>query len=101
MPLMIATVKNHLPTSRSPFVVRSNRSEVVEFGRLVEILAASRTTVSRAETVAVMQLYKEELRKQLAEGRTVKTPTGSLYERRRKRGFARRALSSAGRGEQP
>jgi len=79
MPLMIATVKNHLPTSRSPFVVRSNRSEVVEFDRLVEILAASRTTVSRADIVAVMQLYKEELRKQLAEGRTVKTPTGSFY----------------------
>jgi len=79
MPLNIFVLKNYLSTSPEPFVVRSNCTDIVEFDRFVDIMAESRTTVSRADIVAVMQVYKEELRKQLFEGRMVKTPTGSFY----------------------
>ncbi len=42
-------------------------------------MAAGRTALSQIEILGAMRLYKEELQKQLAEGRTVKTPTGSFY----------------------
>jgi hypothetical protein len=47
--------------------------------RLVDIMAKGRTTLTKTDIVAAMQLYGEELQKQLAEGRTVKTPAGSFY----------------------
>jgi hypothetical protein len=79
MALKIAVLKNHLPNCPSPYVVRSGCSDIVEYERLVEIMAKSRTTLSQTDIKAAMQLYKEELQKQLAEGKTVKTPTGSFY----------------------
>jgi hypothetical protein len=79
MALNISVRKNHLPTCVNPFIVRSDSSEVVEFDRLVEIMAKGRTTLTKTDIVAAMQLYKEETIKQLADGKTVKTPTGSFY----------------------
>jgi len=79
MALKIAVLKNSLKTCPSPFIVRSDSSDVVEFERFVEIMAAGRTTLSQTDIRAAMQLFKEELQKQLAEGKTVKTPTGSFY----------------------
>jgi hypothetical protein len=79
MALKIAVFKNFLPNCPSPFIVRSDSSDVVEFDRFVEIMAAGRTTLTQTDIVAAMQLFKEELQKQLAEGKTVKTPTGSFY----------------------
>ena len=79
MALKIAVLKNFLKTCPSPFVVRSDSSDVVEYERFVEIMAAGRTALSQIEILGAMQLYKEELQKQLAEGKTVKTPTGSFY----------------------
>jgi hypothetical protein len=79
MALKIAVRKNHFPNSLSPFVVRSASSDVVEYDKLIEIMAKGRTTISQIDIIAVMQLYKEELQKQLAEGKTVKTPTGSFF----------------------
>ena len=75
MALKIAVVKNHLPNKASPYFIRSGTSDVVEFDRFVEIMAEGRTTLSQTDIVAAMQLYKEELQKQLSEGKTVKTPT--------------------------
>jgi len=79
MPLKIAILKNFLKTCPSPFVVRSDSSDVVEYERFVEIMAAGRTALSQIEILGAMRLYKEELQKQLADGKTVKTPTGSFY----------------------
>jgi hypothetical protein len=79
MALKIAVLKNHLPTCPSPFIVRSGTSDVVDFDRFLDIMAKGRTTLSRTDILATMQLYKEELQKQLSEGKTVKTPTGSFY----------------------
>jgi hypothetical protein len=79
MALKIAVVKNYLPSNPRPFVVRSDCSDVIEYDRLIEIMAKGRTTLSKTDILAAMQLYKEELQRQLAEGTTVKTPTGSFY----------------------
>lgn len=79
MALKIAVLKNNFPGCLSPFVVRSENSDIVEYDKLVEIMAKGRTTLSQIDIVAVMQLYKEEVQRQLAEGKTVKTPTGSFF----------------------
>lgn len=81
MPLKISIRENHLPASaaQSPFIVFSNSSDVVEFDRFVDIMAKGRTTLTKTDILAVMQLYREELQNQLSEGRTVKTPTGSFF----------------------
>ena len=59
--------------------MRSASSEPVEFDRFVDSMAEGRMTLSRIDILAAMQLFKEELQKQLAEGKTVKTPIGSFY----------------------
>jgi hypothetical protein len=79
MSLKISIRKNTLPACPSPFIVRSDSSEMVEFDKFVAIMAQGRTTLSKTEILACMQLYMEELEKQLVEGRTVKTPTGSFF----------------------
>jgi hypothetical protein len=79
MALKIAVLKNHLPTCPSPYIVRSVNPETVEYDRFLDIMAAGRTTLSRTDIMAAMQLFKEELQKQLTEGKTVKTPTGSFF----------------------
>jgi hypothetical protein len=80
MALKIAVVKNHLPSCRSPFIVRSGPpADTVEFDQLVEIMANGRTTLTRTDILGAMQLYKEELQRLLAEGKTVKTPSGSFF----------------------
>jgi hypothetical protein len=79
MALKLAVLKNSLKTCPSPYIVRSESSDVVEFDHFIEIMGAGRTTLSQTDIVAAMQLYKEELQKLLAEGKTVKTPTGSFY----------------------
>jgi DNA-binding domain/Domain of unknown function (DUF4469) with IG-like fold len=79
MALKIAVLKNFLKTCPSPFIVRSDSSDVVEFDRFVEIMAAGRTALSQVEILGAMRLYKEELQKLLADGKTVKTPTGSFF----------------------
>jgi hypothetical protein len=79
MALKIAVVKNHLPTCPSPYIVRSESLDVVELEKLIELMASGRTTLTKTDILAAMQLYKEELQRQLAEGKTVKTPTGSFF----------------------
>ncbi len=79
MALKIAVLKTYLPNCPSPYIVRSASSDVVEFDRFVDFMAEGRTTLSRVDILAAMQLFKEELQKQLAEGKTVKTPIGSFY----------------------
>jgi len=79
MALKIMVSKNHFPTCASPYLVRSGKSDTIEFDRFVEIMAKGRTTLTKTDILATMQLYKEELQKLLAEGMTVKTPTGAFY----------------------
>jgi hypothetical protein len=79
MALKITVHKNHLPTCPSPFIVRSDSEAVVEYDKLVDLMAKGRTTLTKTDILGALQLYKEELQRQLAEGKTVKTPTGSFY----------------------
>ena len=78
MALKIAVVKNHLPACPSPFVVRSGNPDIVEYEKLIDNMAKGRTTLTKTDILAAMQLYREELQKQLSEGKTVKTPTGAF-----------------------
>jgi hypothetical protein len=79
MALKISVFKNHLASCPSPYIVRSENSETVEFDKLVNLMATGRTTLTKTDILAALQLFKEELQRQLAEGRTVKTPTGAFY----------------------
>lgn len=45
MALKIMVNKNYLPTCKSPYIVRSGNSDVVEFDRLVDKMAGRRTTL--------------------------------------------------------
>ena len=51
MPFKIAVLKNYLPTRASPFVVRSENSDIFEFDKLVENMAKGRTTLSQTDIV--------------------------------------------------
>lgn len=79
MALKITVRKNSLPACPSPFVVHSESSDTVDFDHFVDFMAKGRTTLTKTDILAAMQLYKEELQRQLAEGKTVKTPTGSFF----------------------
>jgi hypothetical protein len=79
MALKITVRKNCLPACSSPFIVHSETSAVIDYDRFVDLMSRGRTTLSKVDILAAMQLYKEELQKQLALGNTVKTPTGSFY----------------------
>jgi len=79
MPLKIILQDNHLPACQKPFVVRSILSDTMDFDSFVDIMASGRTTLSKIDILAAMQLYSEELGKQLAEGKSVKTPIGLFY----------------------
>lgn len=79
MALKIAVFKNYLPACPSPYIVRSGNPDVVDYDRLIDTMAKGRTTLTKTDILAAMQLYREEMQRLLAEGRTVKTPTGSFY----------------------
>ena len=79
MSLKITVHKNYLPACPSPFVVRSDSLGVVEYDKLIDLMAKGRTTLTKTDIVAAMQLFREELQEQLAEGKTVKTPTGAFF----------------------
>jgi hypothetical protein len=79
MSLKITVHKNYLPSCPSPFIVRSDSESVVEYDKLIDLMAKGRTTLTKTDIVAAMQLYREELQRQLGEGKTVKTPTGAFF----------------------
>jgi len=79
MALKITAHKNHLPTSTKPFVFRSGSSDIIEYREFLDIMAKGRTTLTKPDIAGVMELYSEELLKQLADGKTVKLNEGSYY----------------------
>jgi len=80
MPLKIMVLKNHLATCKDPFIVRSGAPVItVEYEEFLNIMARGRTTLTRTEVDAAMQLYGEELIRLLSEGKAVKTPTGTFF----------------------
>ena len=59
MALKIAVLKNFPKTSTSSFIVRSDSSEVVEYEKFIEIMAAGRTALSQIEILGAMRLRFE------------------------------------------
>jgi hypothetical protein len=79
MSLRINVLPNHLASSKSPYFVRSENSDVVDYDRLVDLMAKDNTTITRADILATLAVYREVLQGQLAEGKSVKTPTGIFF----------------------
>jgi len=77
--LKIAAIPNCLPTVKKPFMVHTVNRESVSFEQLVDRMAEGRTTVSKPDIVANMQLLVEQLFQELANGAAVKLPIGTFY----------------------
>jgi hypothetical protein len=79
MALSVTALKNHLSNCTKPYLVHTEWSEIVEFEKLVELMAASHTTLAKPDIKACAELFMEQAVKLLAEGKYVKTPIGALY----------------------
>ena len=78
MAFRISVLPNHLPGHQNPFVVRASKVEFIEYDRFVDLMAQGRTTVTRIDILGVMELLSAELRRLLADGKSVKTPMGTF-----------------------
>src|SRR5262249_31727685 len=79
MPLRIMALKNYLPLSKKPYYIRAQITEVIDEEKLIDNMAKGRTTLTRTDIVACMQLFHEEVLKQLTSGYKVRTRLGTLY----------------------
>lgn len=77
--LKVVSQKCYLPTSKTPYVIRSYCSETIEVNELIKIMAEGRTTLSKTDIEAVMRLLFEEVQDLVSKGYYVKTPIGNLY----------------------
>lgn len=78
-PVNIKFIENHLPTSDSHFILRSENSEIIEADKFIDLMAKVSRSLSKGEILAALQLFKDSLVMQLTEGRSVKTILGSFY----------------------
>ena len=78
MPLKLSVVESHLPARRQTFVIRSSSSETLSWETFANIMAERCVSLGKAGVLAAMELLKEELLRQLCEGKAVKTPIGSF-----------------------
>lgn len=77
--IKISAIQNYLPMVDRPYLVHTETREVLTFSELVDRMAAGRTTVTKTDIVATMQLFVEELTEDLAMGYSVKLTFGSFY----------------------
>jgi len=78
MAFRVSVLPNHLPGRLNPFLVRATKGEFIEYNRLVDFMAQGRTTVTRIDILGVIELLAAELRRLLADGKSVKTPMGTF-----------------------
>jgi hypothetical protein len=81
MALAIRAMRNNLGKGASPYYALASWSGLVESEDFIDRMAATPTTLSKTDIVAVFQLAREELSSLLAEGYYVKTPLGSAIPR--------------------
>ena len=79
MALLVVPLKNHLATSPNPYYVHTEWSDTVEFDRLIEIMAAGRTTLTKPDIAGCLELFAEEVSRLVADGKYVKTGLGAFY----------------------
>ena len=79
MPLSISALRNHLASCEKPFYVHSSNAGTIEYEDLLDRLADGRTTITRPDAMAVIQLLMMEMEKALSFGHVVKLPFGSFY----------------------
>jgi len=79
MSLLVVPLKSTLATSPSPYHVHTEWSDTVEYEKLVDIMAAGRTTLTKPDIAGCLQLFTEEVAKLVADGKYVKTNLGAFY----------------------
>jgi hypothetical protein len=79
MSLTIVPLKNHLATSSNPYYVHTLWSDTIEYDKLVDIMAAGRTTLTKPDIAGCLELFTEEIMKLVADGKYVKTRMGAFY----------------------
>ena len=79
MALPVVPIENYLSTCPTPYIIRTAWTDTVEFDRLVDIMAAGRTTLARPDIAGCLALFEEEVAKLVADGKRVKTRLGTFY----------------------
>lgn len=77
--LKITATQNFLPNVDKPYMVHTTDRQLIGFDEFVDNMSIGRTTVTKTDIVATMQLFIEELYKELIKGSGIKLPMGNLY----------------------
>jgi len=79
MPLSITALRNHLASCEKPYYVRSSNAGTIAYDDLLDRLAEGRTTITKPDAMAAIQLLMMEMDRALADGFVVKLPFGAFY----------------------
>ncbi|HPE90530.1 MAG TPA: DNA-binding domain-containing protein [Spirochaetia bacterium] len=79
MPLIVGLRDNTLVGRKESYRFHSRCSGSVDLEGLVELMAEGRTTVTKPDIRAVLELFGQTVAELAADGRSVKTPLGSFY----------------------
>ncbi|MBU0927422.1 MAG: DUF4469 domain-containing protein [Spirochaetes bacterium] len=79
MALLVSTRENTLVGRTEAWRFHARHSGTVQYDRLLDIMARSRTTLSKPDLVAAVQLLSETVSSLVADGMFVKTPLGDYY----------------------
>ena len=72
--IKITAIQNQLPMVKKRFVVHIADRQHIGFDEFTNTMASGRTTVTKTDIVANMQLFFEELTKELVKGASIKLP---------------------------
>jgi hypothetical protein len=79
MALVVTPIANHLASNPNPFVVHTEWLDIIEYDKLIDIMATGRTTLTKPDISGCLELFMEEIAKLVADGKRVKTGLGSFY----------------------
>ncbi|HUX41807.1 MAG TPA: DUF4469 domain-containing protein [Rectinemataceae bacterium] len=79
MPILISARENNLVGAKRPWRFHTRHDGIVDFDRLVDVMAKARTTLSRPDILATLTLFSEIVTSLVADGKFVKTPLGDYY----------------------
>ena len=77
--IKITALQNQLPTVTKRYVAHIADRQHIGFDEFIGTMASGRTTVTKTDIVANMQLFFEELIKELVKGASIKVPLGTFY----------------------
>lgn len=77
--IKITAIQNQLPMVKQRYVAHIADRQHIGFDEFVSTMASGRTTVTKTDIVANMQLFFEELAKELVKGASIKLPIGTFF----------------------